>query len=306
MKKQNGLIILTCLIIMLFTGCHTQKEESKKAPFLFYVNGEGNALIKKSYTIKADNPKDAVEEVLKELSKAQEKVDIKAPIPQGVEVKEFELKEQNLYLNMNEKYLKMDEVQEVLCRAAIVQSLTQIEGVGQIEFFVNQKPLKTKSGEIIGTLDKDSFVRDTGTALKSYQQATLTLYFANQKGNALLTEKRKVRYLSNVSLEKLVVEQLMKGTEEKGAKEILSPQTKILSVSVKDGICYVNFDKQFLTRVYDVEPQVVIYGIVNSILSNGNVSKVQISVEGKTAVNFQESVKLNEPLDWNLELVESN
>lgn len=77
-----------------------------------------------------------------------------------------------------------------------------------------------------------------------------------------------------------------------------------MSVSVKDGICYVNFDKHFLNPTYDVEPKIVIYGIVNSILSNGNLSKVEISVEGKTAIKFQESVNLNEPLERNLELVE--
>lgn len=304
MKKQKIVILIGILIVMLLAGCH-RKEELQKGPFLFYLNGEGTALKRESYTIKEKKPEDAVKKMLKELSKAQEDVEKQAPIPQGVKVKTVEMVEATVCLDMNEKYLELDDVQEMLCRAAIVQTLTQIRGVDLVEFSVNQEPLKTKSGELVGPLSGNSFVRDTGTALKSYQRATLTLFFANEKGDRLVSEEVDVRYLSNVSIEKLVLEQLMKGPNTKGEKAILSSKNKILNVSTKDGICYVNFDKQFLERVYDVEPKVVIYGIVNSILSNGNVSRVQISVGGETALSYQESIKLNEPFERNLELVES-
>lgn len=305
MKKHKIVFLIGILAVMLLAGCHGKKEELKKGPFLFYLNGEGTALKRESYVIKEQKPEDAVKTMLKELSKAQEDVEKQAPIPQGVKVKEVEMVEETVYLDMNKKYLELDDVQEMLCRAAIVQTLTQIKGVELIEFSVNQEPLKTKSGELVGPLSGNSFVRDTGTALKSYQRATLTLFFANEKGDGLISEEVDVRYLSNVSIEKLVLEQLMKGPHTKGAKAILSSQNKILNVSTKDGICYVNFDKHFLEQTYDVEPKVIIYGIVNSLVSNSNVSRVQISVEGKTP-KFQESVNLTEPFDRNLELVENN
>lgn len=305
MKRQKIVIWIGILAVMLLAGCSTKKEEPAKNPFVFYVNSDGTALKRESYTMKEKNPEDAVKNMLKELSKAQKSVEIQAPIPQGVKVEDFKLEEQKLHLDMNGKYRQMDKVQEVLCRAAIVQTLTQVDEVAQVEFSVEGEPLQTKSGELVGPLNANSFVRDTGTALKSYQRTTLTLFFANEAGDGLVSEEVKVRYLSNVSIERLVLERLMKGPREKNAKEILYPQTKILNVSVKDGICYVNFDKQFLEQVYDVEPKVVIYGIVNSLVSNGNVSRVQISVEGKTVVKFQGSIDLNEPFDRNLELAES-
>lgn len=305
MKKQRIIIWLGILAVMLLAGCHTKKEESKKGPFLFYVNADGTALKRESYTIKEGTSEEAVKTMLKELSKPQEDIGIQAPIPQGVKVEGFKLEENKLYLDMNEKYLDMNDVQEMLCRASIVQTLTQVEGVDLVEFSINGEPLLRKNGETVGALSAGSFVKDTGTALKSYQRTTLTLFFANEKGDGLIAEKKDVRYISNVSTEKLVIEQLMKGPGNKKANPILSSQVKIINVSVKDGICYVNFDKQFLERVYDVEPKVVIYGIVNSILSNGNVSRVQISVGGETALSYQESIKLNEPFERNLELVES-
>ena len=62
--------------------------------------------------------------------------------------------------------------------------------------------------------------------------------------------------------------------------------------------------QEILEQKFDVEPKVVIYGIVNSLISNGKASRVQISVEGETSVKFQEAVYLNEPFDRNVELVE--
>ncbi|WP_461810279.1 GerMN domain-containing protein [Faecalimonas sp.] len=304
MKKQKRILIISLLILVLFSGCQTKKEKEQKGPFLYYANMEGTALEKESYEIKEKKTEKAVTKMLEKLAKAPENIELKASIPPKVKIKRMNIKANEVHIYMNEKYAELGEVEEILCRASIVQSLTQIEGIEKVAFYIGEDPLKSKSGDIIGFMKADSFVRDTKSALKSSQQTTLTLFFPNEKGKGLLSEKVNVRYSGDTSIEKLVIEQLMKGPETSGRKPLLSSQVKVLNVSVKDGICYVNFDKQFLEQKYDVEPKVIIYGIVNSLISNGKASRVQIAVEGKTAIKFQETVYLNELLDRNMELVE--
>lgn len=304
MKKQRIIVLIGLLAVFLLAGCNVKDKENKKGPFLFCINAEGTALKREPYTITEENTEDAVKTMLKDLSQGQEAVEIQAAIPPGVKVKSFELEGTTLQLDMNAGYLKMDKVKEMLCRSAIVQTLTQIEGVEAVEFSVEKEPLRTKSGEVIGPMRVDSFVQDTGTTLKSYHNTSLALFYANAKGDKLISKKVNVHSLNNVSIEKLVVEQLKKDPATKGAKAILPAQTKVLNVSVKEGICYVNFSKEFLTQSFEAEPKVVLYGIVNSIISNSDVSRVQIAVEGETTMKFQESVSLNEPFERNLELVE--
>lgn len=292
------------LALLVLAGCAASGSEEERGPFVFYMNSDTTALTKKAYRRKNGAPETAVKQMLTELSIPQSSIEIQPAIPHGVKAERFELEQGTLRLYMNEEYAKLDKVKEVLCRSAVVQTLTQIDGVNFVEFFVGGQPLKTKGGEVVGPMNEDCFVQDTGTALKSYQQTTLTLFFPNAKGDRLISEKVDVRYLSSVSPEKLVLERLMKGPQTKGLKPVLLPQTKLLSVSVKDGICYVNFDRQFLKQGYEAKPEIIIYGIVNSLISSGTISRVQISVEGETGIKFQESVSLNEPFDWNLEVVE--
>ena len=146
--------------------------------------------------------------------------------------------------------------------------------------------------------------------MKKYEEVTITLYFANASGDQLIKVNRTMRYNTNISLEKLVVEQLVYGPlANKGKEDIpvfstLNPGTKIINVSIKDGICYVNFDSTFLNESYNQKPEITIYSIVNSIVTNGNVTKVQILVDGSSDVKFMGTFDLSEPLEWKADLVE--
>ena len=147
-------------------------------------------------------------------------------------------------------------------------------------------------------------MQNSGSALHSYQDATLKLYFSNETGDALKEETVTVKYSSNVSMEKLIVEQILKGPSQSGEYPTLNPDTKVLGVTVKEGICYVNLDENFLNVTYDVTPEVAIYSLVNSLIEGTDASKVQISVNGETKVSYMDSLDLSEPLKMNGNLVQ--
>ena len=67
----------------------------------------------------------------------------------------------------------------------------------------------------------------------------MTLYFTNESGDGLTAEQRNIYYSTNVPLERVVVEQLVKGPAQAGHYAVLPPELKILSVTVSEGICYV-------------------------------------------------------------------
>lgn len=156
----------------------------------------------------------------------------------------------------------------------------------------------------IGPLNEESFVENAGNEINAYTMTTLQLYFANETGDKLVGERVEVHYSSNMSVEKLVVEQLIKGPITKDAYPALPPETKIVSVSTKDGICYVNLDKGFLEQGYDVLELIPVYSIVNSLTELPGISKVQILINGETNLTYQESIRFETIFERNLDLIE--
>ena len=52
----------------------------------------------------------------------------------------------------------------------------------------------------------------------------------------------------NTSLERLVVEQLLAGSQN-GGGSVMPKNTKVLNVSLTDNTCYVNLDSSFISGI---------------------------------------------------------
>ncbi len=150
----------------------------------------------------------------------------------------------------------------------------------------------------------DTFIENAGNEINAYEKVDLKLYFANETGDSLVEENRRnVVYNSNISLEKLVVEKLVQGPMTQGAYPTINPTTKIVSVTVKDGTCYVNLSNEFLSQPYNVASDVTIYSITNSLVELSNVNRVQISVNGETNISYRENMSLNNVFERNLDIL---
>lgn len=304
MRKRKMKCFCVLSVILLLSGCGRGREPDISGTKMYYVNAEGTGLEKESYEIKGDTTEEEIESVLEDMRKEPDSIEYKSAFPENVEVESWGFDKGRMDIHFSESYKEMDAASEVLLRAALVQTMVQIAGVDAVDFYIGEAPLTDNEGEQAGYMRAEDFVQNIGSSLHSYQLANLHLYYANKKGDKLAAEEVSVRYNSNMSIEKLVVEQLIKGPSAQELQRVLPPETKVLGVSVKDGICYVNFDSGFLASGVSLDPVISIYSIVNSIIEAGSVSQVQISVNGETDVVYQEMVDLSKPLSRNLDLEE--
>ena len=144
-------------------------------------------------------------------------------------------------MDFSGQYLNIKRIQEKLVRAAVVQSLVRVEGINAVRFTVEGEPFTDSSGTETGLMNEDDFVGNTSSSPSSYQTDTLTLYFANQEGDKLVEQKISVRYSSNVSKDKLIVEKLMQGPAGNSAGPTINPNANLLSVTTKDEIALCEF-----------------------------------------------------------------
>ena len=75
-------------------------------------------------------------------------------------------------------------------------------------------------------------------------------------------------------------------------------------MSIVEGVCYVNLDKTFMNQSMNVQQELPVYSIVNSLMDACKIHGVQISVEGETKVTFRESMSLDKLYKADYSLVE--
>ena len=300
--RKTGKIYLTILLILVLCLSGCEEEQEKTVYQLYSVNYDKGIIEGNNYVTETEAVEQLAADMAEQISGQEEETGI---LPHQVKILSYELSGDILRLNFNCSYRKMGAVEEVLCRAAIVKNFVQFEGIRYVQFQIEGESLLDSRGKPVGLMNANSFLENSGKDITAYQYTELELYFTNAAGDKLVKEKRNVYYTSNSPIEKVVVEQLIRGPKEDGHFATLSSTTGILSVTQADGIAYVNLDQRFVTEALDIQQEIPVYSIVNSLIAAGNVQKVQISVNGDSKVVFRESMSLNQFYEKNPELVEA-
>lgn len=284
-----------------------QNIQSKEGPEykIYYLDKEETRISSEKFTPVQTETKKMIDEFLKAMEKDPSDVELERTMGIKIFLENYSYDTNQVVLNFKEDYLALPKTTEILVRAAMVKTLNQIPGVDYVLFQVNGEPLNDSSGNPIGIMTEDLFIDNAGSEISSYERVVLNLYFANKSGSGLVEKSEEVVYNSNISMEKLIVEKIIEGPETTDAFPTISDKTKILSVSVKDGICYVDLGKEAEDTTLDVTEEVAVYSIVNSLSELSDVNKVQISIEGKNDRMFRENINLEDVLERNLEIMDS-
>ena len=304
MGRWIRFFLLGVLLCLGMAGCSGPNEEEESGYRIWYINKDETRLAYEYREMWAENTEGLLNEALEFLREEPEDENYKPPLPEDVRIESYEIEHNQLYLNFSVEYMDMLKVYEVLCRAALVRTLCQIPEIDYIGFRVADQPLMDLRGKAIGLMNEDQFIENAGEEINAYRTADLTLYYTNETGDKLVSQRVPMEYNSNISLEKLIVERLIDGPPYEGAYPTIPANTRLVSVSVRDGICYVNLDAGFLETGYNVTESIPIYSIVNSLIRNTDAQKVQISIDGETNRIFRESISFDTIFERNEELVE--
>ena len=304
LKKLISALLCLSLTLILMAGCGHSEEGIPKGTAIYYLTKNQDTIVPRSYELTATDSIGQIEELLGKLSETPDDVELHRVLGEEIKVTGMELHGNQLSLTFNEEYLKLDLMKEVLTRAAVVETLTSIPEVLRVTFYVEGEPLTDARGNTIGAMTGDTFVLNPGEQINSFQEAVITLYFSNLEGDGLVMETQQVHYSSNISMEKLIIERLLAGPLSQNAKSAIPAGTQLLSVTTADDVCYVNFDDAFKNQDYEVQEAVVIYSIVDSLLTLDDISKVQISVNGDNSTTYRDKFSLSTQYEKDLSLVE--
>lgn len=303
-KKLNIILVLSLLVSALF-GCGRGKEPPEGSIKVYYVNSDETGIVSDDYVLQADkNDTDAaIAELMGILKTMPDRLQYEAPISEVNELIGYSLTDKLLTLNFEASYLELGRTIEILDRAAIVRTFTQLDSIDYVSFQIEGTPLTDHYGNIVGNMSADTFIYNVGNEINTYEKVQLKLYFANSDGTRLSAVYRSVVYNSNISMERLAVEQIINGPNTDIVFPSVSRDTKIKSINVKDGVCYVDFDNGFLTSVPNVTAEAALYSIVNTLTELPAVNKVAFSVNGQDSFTFMDFL-ISGQYERNLDIVD--
>lgn len=301
-KRLFATLLLLATAMLLLAACGNQKKDDKYV--VFYLNADMTKIVPQEVELQATDTTGRIQELLRILQEQPEDAGLRQTIPKNVKVLGVTEIAYQITVDFDRDYYKLNPTEEILTRAAVAKTLLQLEKYPYVQFTVESKPLETATGTTVGAMSLDSFLENPGEQINSSQKTTLTLYFASKDGAKLVPVKREVHYSSNISLEKLVMEQLMEGPKKKGLLATIPTGTKLITITVVDGVCYVNLDETFLNQNQEISEQVVLYSIVDSLTELSSVSKVQISINGDTSGKCRYTYDLAPMYEQDLSMVD--
>lgn len=304
--KRKYIYYILCLVgvVSFSVGCKKQAID-ENTDYIYYINNDEDKIVKEPYSLKATDAEEQVLEYIEQLKSVPKSKSYKNVLPSNMK-----LSKNDIGINVNgqlsiyfpKDYYELTGIKEILCRAAIVKTICQIEKVKFVNFYIDGNPLMVSDKIAVGNMYPEDFLDYSQDGKKYCQQVSLKLYFADERGHQLVAENISLEYDGNISLEELVIEELIKGPTDGTLQSTIPQDTTLLKISEQDGVCYVDFSENFLGRIEGINDDVVIYSVVNSLTEIANINKVQITVDGKYIKKYGNSILLDKPLEKNLNI----
>ncbi len=302
---MKRLTMVVLLVMLVLTGCGKQKnaEQAEHVPkkneiSIFYIDLERNRLVEEYYQLKGTDLSEQLTEVFRKFTLA-DSIDKMSPVGSTTKLVDYTVSKFYLKLKFDERYSNMDPATEILCRAALAKTLTQLDGVKNILIYVDNRPLLDRNGEEVGLINGSNFVdHSDGT-----YSGEVMLYYASDSGKELRSCPVEIASAEGLSMAQLVIRQLMEDPGRPGYRTAMPEGVDTISVSVKDSICYVDFNDKFLKAAKDVSPEVTIYSLVNSLVELVGINKVQITVNGEKVDLYQDAIPISGLLERNYDIV---
>lgn len=302
---KRFLILLGLLIFAMVLGaCSNRKNtasEDTSEVSIYYVNSKTSALVSERYQMISTKQGEQIDELLYMLKLSPKNLLYQSALMDAAVVKEYYFNDDgSLTIDFEPSYTELTGIHEILCRAAVVKTLSQLSGVEYIQFYVNGQPLLDSNGELVGIMTKEDFIDSTGTETK------LKLYFANEDGDALVEYLKDITYTGTGSLEELILEELLAGPEEIGMYRTIPEGTVLNKVEMKEGICYVDFNQKFMDKISGLSDEVVIYSIVNTLVELPYIKQVQFLINGEVQAVFGDGIPMDGFFERNLALLDES
>ncbi len=169
----------------------------------------------------------------------------------------------------------------ILCIAAIMM----LVGCNILDSLVKDGGGSAPLGQI---LNKNDEVGENALPVATEPQGeqTVKLYFADKNGEVLIEQSRTIP--KTLSLARETVNQWLLGPAgDSDCYPVVSPDTDLLDISIKNGTATVDLSKEYLQPYSNVTAEIALYGLANTVAQFSTVQLVKIRIEGREIKTYR-------------------
>ena len=276
------LVVAVCGIWKLVTAGRNKAEVD-----LYFINTAGTGIVSSKKTVKYRDDNELVYNTLEKLRRGPSSGRLGEVMSRDTEIYSATFDNRGrLTVEFSREFLMDDPSKNVLNTYAVVKTLCSTAFVSEVKVLAEGQPIRDRDGNALDFISASDINIQTEEYHSEVRQ--VALYFADKDESKLVREMRSITITDQQPIEQYIINELIKGTDEKGLKSLLSDNTVLVSVNVEDNICYLNFKSGFLTDNSRDENhnRLVIYSIVNSLTELQTINRVQLYMDGKRVDNF--------------------
>ncbi len=311
MKKSKAAIIIAICAIALVAMCvigyitltgQGVPANTNESVSLYFLDSTKTKLVSETADVKPSDDITMLEDIVRLLIQGpKDSVEKKRAIPQETELLSISVDGSIATVDFSGTFYGATDLDNSLAAATVVKTLCETGMVSKVKILVEGMELIGSDKIPLGALGSDDIVYD-GSQTKN-SNINVSLYFADKTGQYLQVEQRSVSQNDKEPIEKIVINELLNGSMADGLK-LIPAEAKLLSTETKDGVCFVNFSKDFVEKrtAGSSAELMTIYSVVNTLTDLQPIDKVQFLIEGQKVETFGEMV-FDEPFTKNTSLM---
>ncbi|MBR5468452.1 MAG: GerMN domain-containing protein [Firmicutes bacterium] len=267
---------------------------------IYYVQNIGSTLVSEKCEIDGVSMHDMAMSAIEKMQSRPKSESLVSAVPPNVEVLDVKIYNKKIIVDFSEEYLELKAGEEMICRSAMVWTLTGLYFVDGVSFTVEGKPVVKVNGDALGVMTRDNLIINAEIDPEPTNSTrSITIYFADATAQTLVKEEIRVNVNINENLEKYIMEALIAGPSGEGKLRTVPAETKIRDIKSADGICYVDLSEDFVTKHGGGETaeMLTVYSIVNSLTRLSSIEKVQFLIEGEKRSQFKGGLEFDKPFE---------
>ncbi|MCL2753785.1 MAG: GerMN domain-containing protein [Defluviitaleaceae bacterium] len=230
--------------------------------------------------LRADN--DMVRAIIYALQNGPQDPELNNVMPAGLLVENFHVipDSNELRVVFSSEFDELTHAQRIILTASMVYTLTELDFVEYLEFFVGQHPVLDGNGIPFGLRSRANTILDTDIDVPT---TTIVLYFMDEQSMGLIAEPRTIATDAFTSDAEAIVAALLQGPQRSDLFAVIPSYVTVLDVNVMSDLASVNFAPDFLNIFAGggtLMERMVVYSLVNSLTERPEINRVQILIGG--------------------------